>query len=137
MWAKPLDRVRKQIESSFSTLVRSLTLQAAQVKTFLSHKTLVNLKIAAFNLLHSGCYSGSKRRNSAFKQGQALRHQSGMAGMVTPLLDHMPSLSLPHLASPDLLCTSQACPTLERVASEARLRMRRNEGPNSTFGMRS
>ena len=36
VWAKPLDRVRKQIESSFSTLVRSLTLQAAQVKTFLS-----------------------------------------------------------------------------------------------------
>ena len=30
-----------------------------------------------------------------------------MAGMVTPLLDHMPSISLPHLTSPDLLCTSQ------------------------------
>ena len=29
-------RVRKQIEASFSTLVRSLTLQAAQAKTFLS-----------------------------------------------------------------------------------------------------
>ena len=53
-WSEPLDRTRKRIESSFSTLVRSLTLQAAQVKTFLSLRTRVNLKIAAFNLLYSG-----------------------------------------------------------------------------------
>ena len=36
VWTKPLDLARKRIESSFSTLVRSLTLQVAQVKTFLS-----------------------------------------------------------------------------------------------------
>ena len=54
VWTSSLDRIRKRIESSFSTLVRSLTLQAAQVKTFLSLRTRVNLKIAAFNLLHSG-----------------------------------------------------------------------------------
>ncbi|MDE0528591.1 MAG: hypothetical protein OXH85_07860, partial [Truepera sp.] len=54
VWTNSLDRVRKRIEASFSTLVRSLTLQAAQVKTFLSLRTRVNLKIAAFNLLHSG-----------------------------------------------------------------------------------
>ncbi len=49
-----MSRARKRIESSFSSLVRSLTLHAAQVKTFASLKTRVNLKIAAFNLLHSG-----------------------------------------------------------------------------------
>ena len=54
VWSESLSRARKRIESSFSTLVRSLTLQAAQVKTFLSLRTRVNLKIAAFNLLHSG-----------------------------------------------------------------------------------
>ena len=36
VWSESLDRARKRIESSFSTLVRSLTLHAAQVKTFLS-----------------------------------------------------------------------------------------------------
>ena len=54
VWTNSLDRARKRVESSFSTLVRSLTLHAAQVKTFLSLRTRVNLKIAAFNLLHSG-----------------------------------------------------------------------------------
>ena len=53
-WQSWMGKARKQIESSFSTLVRSLTLHAAQVKTFLSLRTRVNLKIAAFNLLHSG-----------------------------------------------------------------------------------
>jgi len=53
-WSESLDRARKRVEASFSTLVRSLTLHAAQVKTFLSLRTRVNLKIAAFNLLHSG-----------------------------------------------------------------------------------
>lgn len=53
-WQAWMSRVRKRIESSFSSLVRSLTLHAAQVKTFASLKTRVNLKIAAFNLLHSG-----------------------------------------------------------------------------------
>ena len=54
VWTQRLSRARKRIESSFSSLVRSLTLHAAQVKTFLSLRTRVNLKIAAFNLLHSG-----------------------------------------------------------------------------------
>ncbi len=53
-WQGWMNRARKRIESSFSSLVRSLTLHAAQVKTFASLKTRVNLKIAAFNLLHSG-----------------------------------------------------------------------------------
>ena len=35
-WSESLDRARKRVESSFSTLVRSLTLHAVQVKTFLS-----------------------------------------------------------------------------------------------------
>ena len=40
VWTNSLDRARKRVESSFSTLVRSLTLHAAQVKTFLSlHRT--------------------------------------------------------------------------------------------------
>ena len=79
MWLESLSRARKRIEASFSTLVRSLTLHAAQVKMFLSLTrtrvqrtrprvrtpkggpqpwvrlwTRVNLKIAAFNLLYSG-----------------------------------------------------------------------------------
>ncbi len=54
LWQAWMSRARKRIESSFSSLVRSLTLHAAQVKTFLSLRTRVNLKIAAFNLLHSG-----------------------------------------------------------------------------------
>ena len=53
-WEEWMDRARKQIESSFSSLVRSLTLHGAQVKTFWSLRTRVNLKIAALNLLHSG-----------------------------------------------------------------------------------
>jgi hypothetical protein len=53
-WQAWMGRARKRIESSFSSLVRSLTLHAAQVKTFASLKTRFNLKIAAFNLLHSG-----------------------------------------------------------------------------------
>ena len=53
-WQSWMSKARKRIESSFSSLVRSLTLHAAQVKTFTSLKTRVNLKIAAFNLLHSG-----------------------------------------------------------------------------------
>jgi len=35
-----------------------LTLHAAQVKTFLSPRARVNLKIAAYNLMHSGALSG-------------------------------------------------------------------------------
>jgi len=53
-WQGWMGKARKRIESTFSSLVRSLTLHAAQVKTFASLKTRVNLKIAAFNLLHSG-----------------------------------------------------------------------------------
>ena len=53
-WQSWMHHARKRIESSFSSLVRSLTLHAAQVKTFASLRTRVNLKIAAFNLLHSG-----------------------------------------------------------------------------------
>ncbi|MBS3947858.1 MAG: transposase [Dethiobacter sp.] len=53
-WNKALSRIRKRIESSFSVLVRSLTLHAAQVKTFWSLQARVNLKIAAHNLIHSG-----------------------------------------------------------------------------------
>ena len=53
-WQSWMSKARKRIESSFSSLVRSLTLHAAQVKTFASLKTRVNLKIAAFNLLYSG-----------------------------------------------------------------------------------
>ena len=43
VWTNSLDRARKRVESSFSTLVRSLTLQAAQVKTFLSLTRRVRL----------------------------------------------------------------------------------------------
>jgi hypothetical protein len=53
-WSKLLSRTRKRIESSFSVLVRSLHLHVAQVKTFRSLRAKVNLKIAAYNLLHSG-----------------------------------------------------------------------------------
>ena len=57
-----MSRARERIETSLSTLVRSLipkdraqrTLHAAQVRAFLSLRTRVNLKIAAFNLMHSG-----------------------------------------------------------------------------------
>ena len=52
-WSKALNHIRKRIETSFSVLVRSLTLHAAQVKTFRSLRARVNLKIAAHNLVHS------------------------------------------------------------------------------------
>lgn len=52
-WNKTLNRLRKRIETSFSVLVGSLTLHAAQVKTFWSLRARVNLKIAAHNLIHS------------------------------------------------------------------------------------
>lgn len=57
-WSKTFNRVRKRIETSFSVLVGSLTLHAAQVKTFRSLRARVNLKIAAYNLIHSGCLNG-------------------------------------------------------------------------------
>lgn len=57
-WNKFLNRLRKRIETSFSVLVGSLTLHAAQVKTFWSLRTRVNLKIAAHNLTHSGALFG-------------------------------------------------------------------------------
>jgi hypothetical protein len=53
-WCMRFDRLRKHIETTFSSLVRSLTLHAAQVKTFWSLRTRMNLKIADYNLLHSG-----------------------------------------------------------------------------------
>ncbi len=53
-WSAAFGKARKRIESSFSSLVRSLNLHVAQVKTFWSLRAKVNLKIAAFNLLHSG-----------------------------------------------------------------------------------
>ena len=52
-WSKAFSKARKRIESTFSSLVRSLNLHVAQVKTFWSLRAKVNLKIAAFNLLHS------------------------------------------------------------------------------------
>ena len=52
-WNKTLNRIRKRIETSFSVLVGSLTLHAAQVKTFHSLRARVNLKIAVHNLVHS------------------------------------------------------------------------------------
>ena len=54
IWSKQFGKARKRIESSFSSLVRSLNLHVAQVKTFWSLRAKVNFKIAAFNLLHSG-----------------------------------------------------------------------------------
>ena len=52
-WNKTLNRLRKRIETSFSLLVGSLTLHAAQMKTFRSLWARVNLKIAVHNLVHS------------------------------------------------------------------------------------
>lgn len=52
-WTAFMNRVRKRIESSFASLVRSFNLHVAQVKTFASLRTRVNIKIAAFNLLHA------------------------------------------------------------------------------------
>lgn len=57
-WNKTLNRIRKRIETSFSVLVGSLTLHSAQVKTFRSLRTRVNLKIAVHNLVHSGILFG-------------------------------------------------------------------------------
>lgn len=57
-WDKTLNRIRKRIETSFSVLVGSLTLHAAQVKTFRSLRARVNLKIAVHNLIHSGVLFG-------------------------------------------------------------------------------
>lgn len=54
LWNKVLDLLKKRIETSFSVLVGSLTLHAAQTKTFRSLRTRVNLKTAANNLIHSG-----------------------------------------------------------------------------------
>jgi hypothetical protein len=45
-WSQALNRLRKRIETSFSVLVGSLTLHAAQIKTFRSLRARVNLKIA-------------------------------------------------------------------------------------------
>ncbi|WP_233492998.1 MULTISPECIES: hypothetical protein [unclassified Meiothermus] len=42
--------MRKRIETSFSSLVRSLHLPVGQAKTFCSLRARVNLKIAAHNL---------------------------------------------------------------------------------------
>lgn len=53
-WPRLLSRLRKRIETSFSTLVRSLILHVGQAKTFWSLRARVNLKIAAHNLIHSG-----------------------------------------------------------------------------------
>lgn len=53
-WNQVLNRLRKRIETSFSVLVGSLTLHAAQVKTFRSLRARVNLKIAAHNFIHAG-----------------------------------------------------------------------------------
>ena len=53
LWNKTLNRLRKRIETSFSVLVGSLSLHAAQVKTFWSLRARVNLKIAAHNLVHA------------------------------------------------------------------------------------
>jgi hypothetical protein len=53
-WCKMFDRLRKRIETTCSSLLRSLTLHVAQLKTFWSLRTRVNLKIAAHHLLHSG-----------------------------------------------------------------------------------
>lgn len=57
-WNKTLNQLRKRIETSFSVLVGSLNLHAAQVKTFWSLRARVNLKIATYNLIHSGALSG-------------------------------------------------------------------------------
>ncbi len=57
-WNNTLKRLRKRIETSFSVLVGSLTLHAAQVKTFSSLRARVNLKIAVHNLVHPGLLFG-------------------------------------------------------------------------------
>lgn len=57
-WTKTLNRLRKRIETAFSSLVRSFNLHTAQVKTFRSLRAKVNLKIAAYNLTTSGLLQG-------------------------------------------------------------------------------
>ena len=57
-WNKTLNRLRKRIETAFSSLVRSFNLHTAQVKTFRSLRAKVNLKIAAYNLATSGLLTG-------------------------------------------------------------------------------
>ena len=58
IWNQALARLRKRIETTFSVLVGSLTLHAANLRTFRSLRTRVNLKIAAHNLIYSGCLNG-------------------------------------------------------------------------------
>lgn len=57
-WTRTLNRLRKRVETAFSSLVRSFNLHTAQVKTFRSLRAKVNLKIAAYNLARSGLLSG-------------------------------------------------------------------------------
>ena len=57
-WTKTLNRLRKRIETAFSSLVRSFNLHTAQVKTFRSLRAKVNLKIAAYNLATAGFLTG-------------------------------------------------------------------------------
>ena len=54
LWTPTLNRLRKRIETAFSSLVRSFNLHTAQAKTFRSLRAKVNLKIAAYNLTTSG-----------------------------------------------------------------------------------
>lgn len=55
-WTTSMNHLRKRIESSFASLVRSLNLHVTQVKTFASLRTRVNIKIAAFNLFHANVF---------------------------------------------------------------------------------
>ena len=57
-WNNSLNRLRKRIETAFSSLVRSFNLHTAQLKTFRSLRAKVNLKIAAYNLTTSGILTG-------------------------------------------------------------------------------
>lgn len=57
-WTPTLSRLRKRIETAFSSLVRSFNLHTAQVKTFRSLRAKVNLKIAAYNLTTAGLLKG-------------------------------------------------------------------------------
>lgn len=57
-WNDNLNRLRKRIETAFSSLVRSFNLHTAQVKTFRSLRAKLNLKIAAYNLVTSGILTG-------------------------------------------------------------------------------
>lgn len=57
-WTRTHNRLRKRVETAFSSLVRSFNLHTARVKTFRSLRAKVNLKIAAYNLARSGLLSG-------------------------------------------------------------------------------